>query len=231
MCQTMDDKAVVFFSNFSINNNYSHFLHALLRLFCALIDAHLIVWNSKTSNFDRPNNITIWLDNNFKITDNKLIWIRAILGSNGILRELGGLQNGQCVSARNIIYGSGCAQLLPPEKWMGYPGCRSGQILPAFSAFMKKEFKSMQQLPPVSSDLSKTLTIAFSVREVSKETGLRAISNLGDIQYLLKRRKRLSYEVKNVTFERLSVAETVATMSQLHIFISVHGAGIFCTHC
>ena len=61
-CGLIDKKAVVFLSNFSIKHNFSHFLHALLRLFCALVDARYLVWDQQLSKFTKQENFTLWLD-------------------------------------------------------------------------------------------------------------------------------------------------------------------------
>lgn len=217
-------KAVVFLSNFSINNNYSHFLHALLRLFCALIDAELITW--RNNRFERTANITLLLDNNLKVDERKLTWLRSIVGPEGNLIWLQEIKTNECVSADTLIYGSGCAFLLPPEKWFGYPGCRSREVLPAFRAYMRQELGGLSRLPVVTSDLTESMMVGFSVRRSTSETGLRSIVNLEGLQTHLRRRKRLSYQIQNVTFEVLGVAETVAAMSEMHIFVSVHGAGM-----
>ena len=84
-CESHDEYAVAFLSNFSINNNFSHFLHALLRLFCALIDARLIIWNASTRKFVERVPYTIWLDEYFKLTDDKLSWLKSM---GGTLRHL-----------------------------------------------------------------------------------------------------------------------------------------------
>ena len=44
-------------------------------------------------------------------------------------------------SAR-AVYGNGCVGLLPPEKWFGYPGCRSQTVLPAFGTYMRQQFRA-----------------------------------------------------------------------------------------
>lgn len=70
---------VILLSNFSVNNNYSHFLHALLRLFCALIDAGLLVLegaekqgarggDTQQGGVVRAGNITLWIDNNLQVS-------------------------------------------------------------------------------------------------------------------------------------------------------------------
>ena len=58
------------------------------------------------------------------------------------------LKDRRCVSAEKLIYGSGCVRFLPPEKWFGYPGCRAGEILPAFGQYMRQKFDA-----PMSKDL------------------------------------------------------------------------------
>jgi len=66
-CAQEDKYVVAYLSNFSINNNFSHFLHGLLRLFCALVDARWIVWNENKQLFERRIDYTIWLDEYFKV--------------------------------------------------------------------------------------------------------------------------------------------------------------------
>lgn len=73
-CNERDEYAVAFLSNFSINNNFSHFLHGLLRLFCALIDGKYIIWDPRTNKFVERVKYTIWLDENFRLTDEKRSW-------------------------------------------------------------------------------------------------------------------------------------------------------------
>ncbi len=143
VCQRKDNNVVAYLSNFSINNNFSHFLHGLLRLFCALIDAKWIVWDDT---LDIPKFVvkveyTIWLDEYFKLDENKLKWLSAMGGSIYHLgKNLPASSSGSCAYAKNLIYGSGCVKLLPPEKWFGYPGCRAGDVLPAFGSYMRQQF-------------------------------------------------------------------------------------------
>ena len=122
-CAEHDENAVVFLSNFSINHNFSHFLHALLRLFCALVDARYITYDEKTDSFVKSNYI-IWIDENFKLSSRGFEWLSMM----GPVRKLGSLKRGTCVSANSVVYGSGCVHLLPPEKWYGYPGCRANKV-------------------------------------------------------------------------------------------------------
>lgn len=68
-CQITDDRAVVLLSNFSIKHNFSHFLHAMLRLFCALVDARYITWSSAHKKFDTSVNFTLWLDEYLPMSD------------------------------------------------------------------------------------------------------------------------------------------------------------------
>ena len=197
-CEINDQIAVLFLSNFSINNNYSHFLHALLRLFCSLIDLKVFIWNNHTLQFEKQFNYSIWMDENFKLSNTLLEWMKPFQGT---IKQLQSLSKGGCASTKSLTYGSGCVKLLPPEKWFGYPGCRANQILPAFSTFMKS-FHGLthQQLPSIyiinsknsnnkyqifSSPLeinqtmsSSSLNIVFGVRRVGSLTGKRTISNL-----------------------------------------------------
>lgn len=215
-CPAHDRTAVVLLCNFSINNNYSHFLHALLRLFCALVDGGLVVWSE--GGWTRPRPIVLWLDNNFKLSETKLAWLRAVVGREGVLRRLADLGGGDCLSAESLLYGSGCAALLPPEKWFGYPGCRASSVLPAFRDLVWQEVLGDAAH---STAANASLAVTFNVREASAETGLRAVSNLGAVQALLT-----NYRVSNVSFERMGMRETVSAMRRVHVFVSVHGAGL-----
>lgn len=106
-------------------------------------------------------------------------------------------------------------------------GCRSSSILPAFSFFMKQKFGGLPFFFPISSSFNaSSLKIAFAVRENQAETGARAISNLAYIQSRLQKRKHLNYSIQNITFEHLAPSEMILAMSRLHVFISVHGAGM-----
>lgn len=151
-CSQQDDFVVAYLSNYSINNNFSHFLHGLLRLFCALIDARVLVWQEtlipgSPSNGGRPilqqkfvqtRNYTIWLDEYFKLSPEKEGWLRAFGGNIRSFRSFP--PPGDCVSSKQMLYGSGCVRLLPPEKWFGYPGCRAGNILTAFGIYMRQRY-------------------------------------------------------------------------------------------
>jgi hypothetical protein len=121
-CIIKDKYSVAFLSNFSINNNFSHFLHSLLRLFCALIDSKWLVWDENLAKFKPKVEYTIWLDEYFKASAEKLIWLEAL---GGTVRQMGKiLSKGSCAYTEHLLYGSGCVKLLPPEKWFGYPHCR-----------------------------------------------------------------------------------------------------------
>lgn len=115
-CLQEDEYAVAFLSNFSINNNFSHFLHGLLRLFCALIDAQFIVWDSASSSFVHRVKFTIWLDEYFRITPEKEAWLKSFTqNGRAALRALASdVKKGHCVSSKHLLYGSGCVRLLPP---------------------------------------------------------------------------------------------------------------------
>lgn len=137
MCVHKFKKAVVFLSNFSINNNFSHFLHGILRLFCALVDAGLIVWDRFSRSFIKPEPYSIWFDDNLKLDKTKLLWFSALsydgkstIGKNSgaSLFHLKDLTGSECALAEELVYGSGCVRLLPPEKWYGYGGCRANQV-------------------------------------------------------------------------------------------------------
>ena len=149
VCKSIDDIVVILLSNFSINHNYSHFLHSLLRLFCALIDSGLITWNKEINKFESKQHYTIWLDQYFKLNETRRSWIEPLLyqsNSTSIpsavtLRSLGNeVKVKACLSAKKLVYGSGCVRLLPPEKWFGFPGCRSKEILPAFGFYYRQLF-------------------------------------------------------------------------------------------
>ena len=136
-CARKFKTAVIFFSNFSINNNFSHFLHGLLRLFCALVDSGLIVWDRFARSFVKPEPYAIWFDENLKLDPVKLKWFSAMsydssanLGktSDSSLFHLKDVRPNECVSVDRLVYGSGCVRLLPPEKWFGYGGCRAHQV-------------------------------------------------------------------------------------------------------
>lgn len=234
-CSFNDEYAVAFLSNFSLNNNFSHFLHGLLRLFCALMDARLITWNEQSSRFVDSRNYTIWLDEYFKLTDEKKRWLDSFEG--GKLRQLSRLPaKSDCVSSSNLLYGSGCVRLLPPEKWFGYPGCRAGEMLPAFGAYMRQVHMAQgaadlmlvdeQVSPSGVSRLNPGLRVSFAVRAVGSETGMRQISNLDQVQQLVRRTQHVRSLMENITFEHLDVPSTVRYMAGVHIFVSVHGAGM-----
>lgn len=119
-CKLNDNIVVVFLSNYSINNNYSHFLHALLRLFCALIDAQLILWDETLKKFISPVPYAIWLDEWFKLSDYKSVWVESLgtTNRNGqtMIRQLGPeVSADECITSNKLLYGSGCLHLLPPE--------------------------------------------------------------------------------------------------------------------
>ena len=245
-CTTKHKNVVAYLSNFSINNNFSHFLHGLLRLFCALIDARWIMWNQDKGKFEQVVEYTIWLDEYFKLSDSKLKWLGALGGD---IFHLGKkLPKGHCATASELIYGSGCVKLMPPEKWFGYPGCRAGDMLPAFGQYMRQQFSAPgskelflvdefennvktqreNSIKHIKDDASRTdgLRIAFAVRDVGEETGMRHISNLDSTQALLRKTQHVRTNTENITFEHLDVPSTVRYMAGVHIFVSVHGAGM-----
>ena len=182
-CVHNDKIAVVYLSNFSINNNFSHFLHSLLRLFCALVDAQLLQWAPGDMTFHKVGNYTIWLDEYYKLTDAKKVWLSALTNNNAV-RHLNTIERGTCVKASKAVYGSGCVKLLPPEKWFGYPGCRAKEMLPAFGYFMRQHFMASNEKDLLLLDDSNRdrtdpgLRLAFAVRDVGDLTGRRTISNL-----------------------------------------------------
>jgi len=235
LCGMKDELVVVYLSNFSINNNFSHFLHGLLRLFCALIDANWIHWDVTSKTFVQHANYTIWLDEYFRLDDHKTTWLKAMGGQ---LRQLGQAvtSKGSCITAGKALYGSGCVKLLPPEKWFGYPGCRAGEILPAFGHYMRQKFSAanakelllVDEHPAGKNDrlANAGLRVAFAVRDVSDVTGRRTISNLNQVQALLRKTQHVRTQTENITFEHLDVPSTVRYMAGVHIFVSVHGAGM-----
>jgi hypothetical protein len=132
-CTSHDKNAIIFLSSFSINHNFSHFLHGVLRLFCALMDAHFIVWDDVSNAFVAAVDYVIWIDENFKTSPQILKWLGAL----GQIRQLSSLRNNRdCVSADRLVYGSGCVKLLPPEKWYGYPGCRADKVSSSSSSLV-----------------------------------------------------------------------------------------------
>lgn len=124
-CRVHDEHAIMYMSSFSINHNFSHFLHSLLRLFCALLDARFVVWNQETQAFEARVDYVIWMDENVKLGVNEMLWMR-MMGAK--IRHIKEFRRGDCFSANQLVYGSGCAKLLPPEKWYGYPGCRANKV-------------------------------------------------------------------------------------------------------
>ena len=232
-----DQFAVAFLSNFSINNNFSHFLHSLLRLFCALLDAKWLVWDSATSRFIPKVKYSIWLDEYFKLSPSKMVWLNAL---GGTVKPLGTLLTMESrASTKTLLYGSGCVKLLPPEKWFGYPHCRAGEILPAFGHHMRQvfgadgaqklkinDYRSIIPSGLPSDAPDRRMRVAFAVREAGNLTGKRAISNLSKVQAMLEHNQNIRTIIENVTFEHLNVSSTVKYMAAVHIFVSVHGAGM-----
>lgn len=232
-CANHNDYVIAYLSNFSINNNFSHFLHSLLRLFCVLIDTKIIIYDKFQNQFIQTRNYTIWLDEYFKLSNEKRIWLQSFGGTLILLNKLP--NKGECISSNTLIYGSGCIRLLPPEKWFGYPGCRAGEILPAFGKYMRQKHMALNEidLKLIDEDIITThsridpgLRIAFAVRDVTAKTGMRIISNLEQVQNLITKTQHIRSSLENVTFEHLDVPSTIRYMASVHIFISVHGAGM-----
>lgn len=254
--------AVIFLSNFSINNNFSHFLHGLLRLFCALVDSGLIVWDRFARSFVKPEPYSIWFDDNLKLDPVKLKWFSALSYDGSIsmgktadssLFHLKDVRPNECVSAERLVYGSGCVRLLPPEKWFGYGGCRAHQVTiifvicmsvhvfydvwpplfeqvaPAFGYFMRSFFGASGSddlvVYPDTASAAK-VRIAFAVRDAGTLTGRRIVSNIETVQSELRKATKSRIQVENMTFEYMDVPSTVQFMSKLHVFVSVHGAGM-----
>jgi hypothetical protein len=149
-----DEYAIMYMSSFSINHNFSHFLHSLLRLFCALLDAQFIVWNQITQAFQARIPYVIWMDENVKLGENEMIWMR-MMGST--IRHVKSYKRGDCLSSNQLVYGSGCAKLLPPEKWYGYPGCRANKVLPAFAHFIRAQTNANMVLQTVQAPVSESI--------------------------------------------------------------------------
>eukprot|EP01038_Epipyxis_sp_PR26KG_P011235 gene11235-15076_t len=230
-CKQHDEYSVVYLSNFSLNNNFSHFLHSLLRLFCALLDGDIIRWDESKKSFVQTTKYSLWIDENFKLTEEKLTWLKSFGGE---MRILSKIPPKECVSSSVLIYGSGCVRLLPPEKWFGYPSCRAKDILPSFGVYMRQHFMALgttdlrlideQTENSISNDPG--LRVSFAVRAVGAETGRRSISNLATVQALIKKSQHIRSSMENITFEHLDVPSIVRYMAGVHIFVSVHGAGM-----
>ena len=156
-------------------------------------------------------------------------WYRAMSTDFRLLKET---PRGDCISTDVMLYGNGCVRLLPPEKWFGYPGCRASMVLPAFGNYMRQVFHGQDRSKLIVIDEhenalnDRKLRVSFAVRDVGALTGRRVISNLQSVQSLLIRTQRIRANIENITFEHLDVPSTVRYMSGVHIFISVHGAGI-----
>ncbi|CAM9095360.1 unnamed protein product [Ectocarpus fasciculatus] len=135
----------------------------------------------------------------------------------------------ECVSAERLVYGSGCVRLLPPEKWFGYGGCRAHQVAPAFGYFMRSFFGASGSddlvVYPDTASAAK-VRIAFAVRDAGTLTGRRIVSNIETVQSELRKATKSRIQVENMTFEYMDVPSTVQFMSKLHVFVSVHGAGM-----
>lgn len=245
ICRTKDKHAVIFLSNFSINNNYSHFLHALLRLFCALLDSGYIVWDKVERKFEKHETFSLWLDENIKVDSNKAVWLKTFQGELKHLAHIVGDTPNDCITSSELIYGSGCGSLLPPEKWFGYPGCRGSSVSASFGYYVRQVFDVSNEPTLVvprdptldgdrlallhgnSSTASKSLVdVKFAVRQVGSLTGKRELSNLGAIQSRLALEALLLLSVANITFEGLGPAAMVRSMADTDIFVSMHGAGM-----
>jgi hypothetical protein len=156
-------------------------------------------------------------------------WYRAMSNDFRMLKET---PRGDCVSTDIMLYGNGCVRLLPPEKWFGYPGCRANRVLPAFGSYMRQAFHGQDRSQLIVIDEhenalnDRKLRVSFAVRAVGSLTGRRVISNLESVQSLLIKTQRIRANIENITFEHLDVASTVRYMAGVHIFISVHGAGL-----
>jgi len=228
-----DSTVVLFLSNFSINNNFSHFLHALLRLFCALVDARWIDLAPDGASLVKRRDFTIWVDEYFKLTDEKRKWMSPLSTKIRKLPAPASMPKGtkSCPAASEMVYGSGCVKLLPPEKWFGYPGCRANVVLPAFGGFYRQFFKAQgprdfRLTAGVGHDL---LRLQFAVREPLPsvvKTGARSISNLASLQQAWSKSVRIPVSLQNVTYEHLDVGSTVRVMASTHILVSMHGAGM-----
>lgn len=104
----------------------------------------------------------------------------------------------------------------------------------------------------INGKLTHGLNIAFSVRKVGDLTGRREIANMPEVRHhpsivyilycyyqfhdvfslswqvylAMQRAMRLSNFVYNISFEDLDVQAVVRRMASLHVFVSVHGAGL-----
>ena len=183
-------------------------------------------------------------------------------------------------STKQLLYGSGCYQMLPPEKWFGYADCRAAELLPLFSSFMKQRvlpsfdglaelsklevqvisrpeignnaanslpkektllelskgiasssraisiFKPERARNPSTRSIPVTPIIIFGIRNQEKVTGQRVISNLHEVQTEIYNNMRVPMIMTNVTFELLGRRDMISLMSNVHVFVSVHGAGM-----
>lgn len=109
-------------------------------------------------------------------TTHTTAWYRALSTDYRVLKDTA---KGTCYSSRSLLYGNGCARLLPPEKWFGYPGCRAKFILPAFGSYMRQKFKGQDASHLVVVDEhenalnDRMLRVSFAVRDVGSLTGRR----------------------------------------------------------
>ena len=98
--------------------------------------------------------------------------------------------------------------------------------MPAFSHYMKNHFSASIELPTAHSH-STPLRIMFGIRANNTQvTGHRQIANLQHLQHVLTKALNGRVSIANITFENLSARETVAAMAEVHVFVSVHGAGM-----
>jgi hypothetical protein len=77
-------------------------------------------------------------------------------------------------------------------------------------------------------DVVNSLFVVFAVRKETTTviTGQRGITNIYQLQLEMYKVFQNHIIIRNISFEDLSVQETVQLMANTHIFISVHGAGM-----
>lgn len=103
------------------------------------------------------------------------------------------------------------------------------QLAPAFGYHVRAFFGASGSddlvVYPDTASAAK-VRIAFAVRDSGTLTGRRIISNIITVQNELRKSTKSRLQIENMTFEYLDVPSTVKFMSKLHIFVSVHGAGM-----
>lgn len=110
-----------------------------------------------------------------------------------------------------------------------FPVIGAIQVAQAFGFFMRSFFGasgSDELVVYPDTEKAAKVRISFAVRDAGTLTGRRVISNLAAVQNELRKASKSRILVENMTFEYLDVPSTVQFMSKLHIFVSVHGAGM-----